>query len=60
MPFVPKKTKQKVEAGYKTIYLRQSIIDKINRIAKDNSTSFNNVVVSMIERCLEEEDGEPT
>ena len=58
MPFVPKKTKQKVEAGYKTIYLRQSVIDEVEQIAKDNSTSFNNVVVSMIERCLEEDRGE--
>ena len=58
MAFVPKKTKQKVEAGYKTIYLRQSLIDEIEKIAKQHSTSFNNVVVSMIERCLEEnEDG---
>ena len=56
MPFVPKKTKKKVESGYKTIYLRQSIIDQLDKIAKDNDTSFNNVVVSMIERCLEEED----
>lgn len=54
MPFVPKKTKKKVEAGYKTIYLRQSVIDELEEIAKNNSTSFNNVVVSMIERCLEE------
>lgn len=58
MPFVPKETKRKVEAGYKTIYLRQSLIDKINQIAQENSTSFNNVVVSMIERCLENESGE--
>lgn len=58
MPFVQKKTKQKVEAGYKTIYLRQSVIDEVEQIAKDNSTSFNNVVVSMIERCLEEDRGE--
>ena len=58
MPFVPKKTKQKVEAGYKTIYLRQSVIDEVEQIAKDNSSSFNNVVVSMIERCLEEDRGE--
>ena len=55
MPFVPKKTRKKVEAGYKTIYLRQSVIDAVEKIAKDNQTSFNNVVVSMIERCLEEE-----
>lgn len=55
MPFVPKKTRKKVEAGYKTIYLLQSVIDAVEKIAKDNQTSFNNVVVSMIERCLEEE-----
>lgn len=59
MPFVPKETKKKVEAGYKTIYLRQTLIDKINRIAQENSTSFNNVVVSMIKRCLEDESGKP-
>lgn len=62
MAFVPKKTKNKVEAGYKTIYLRQTLIDAIDKIARDNSTSFNNVVVSMIERCLEDEsdeNGEP-
>ena len=56
MPFVPKKTKKKVEAGYKTIYLRQSVIDAVDKIAKENNTSFNNVVVSMIERCLEEQE----
>ena len=60
MPFVPNKTKKKVEAGYKTIYLRQSMIDELEQIAKDNSTSFNNVVVSMIERCLKESgEGQP-
>ena len=54
MPFVPKKTKRKVQAGYKSLYLSQELIKKINRIAKENDTSFNNVVVSMIEHCLEE------
>lgn len=58
MPFIPKQTRKKVEAGYKTIYLRQTVIDELEQIAKDNSTSFNNVVVSMIERCLEENRGE--
>ena len=51
MPFVPKKTKEKVEAGYKTIYLRKTVIDAVEKIAQENNTSFNNVVVSMIERC---------
>lgn len=54
MPFIPKKTKNKVESGYKTIYLPKSLIEKVEKIADDNSTSFNNVVVSMIEYCLEE------
>ena len=52
MSFVPKQTRKKVEAGYKTIYLRQSLIDQIERIANENETSFNNVVVSIIELCL--------
>lgn len=59
MAFIPKKTQKKVEAGYKTIYLRQSLIQEITQIARDNNTSFNNVVVSMIERCLQEERTEP-
>lgn len=54
MAFVPKKTRKKVDAAYKTIYLRQSLIQRIEQIAVDNNTSFNNVVVSMIEQCLEE------
>lgn len=58
MPFIPKKTQKKVKAGYKTIYLPQSLIEEIERIAKENSTSFNNVVVSMIEYCLEESKSE--
>ena len=54
MPFVPKQTKKKVQAGYKSLYLSQELIDQVERIAKENQTSFNNVVVSMIEHCLEE------
>ena len=53
VPFTPK---NKVEAGYKTIYLPKSLIEKLEKMANDNSTSFNNVVVSMIEHCLEEND----
>ena len=54
MPFSPKKVKKKVEAGYKTLYLHQNLIDAIEKIAQENDTSFNNVVVSMIEQCLED------
>lgn len=55
MPFVPKKTSKKEESAYKSIYLKQELINAIDKIAADNDTSFNNVVVSMIEKCLEEE-----
>ena len=54
MPFNPKRTRNKVEAGYKSLYLRQNLIDEIEKIAQENDTSFNNVVVSMIEQCLED------
>ena len=59
MPFVPKKTRKKVESRYKTIYLRQEIIEALEKIAQKNNTSFNNVVVSMIEQGLEENEDEP-
>ena len=52
MKFVPKKTKEKVASTYKTIYLKEDLANKVEQIAKENNTSFNNVVVSMIESCL--------
>ena len=58
MSFVLKKTKKKVEAGFKTIYLHQNLIDALEKIAVENDTSFNNVVVSMIEFCLEDEEAQ--
>lgn len=45
--------KKKVSAGYKTIYLKNDVIDTIDKIAEENNTSFNNVVVSIIENYLE-------
>lgn len=55
MPFVPKSTKNKLKASYKTLYISQEMVEEINRIARINNTSFNNVVISMIEHCLEED-----
>ncbi len=54
MKFVPKKTKQKVSSVYKTLYLKEDLVKQIEKIAKENDTSFNNVIVSMIETCLED------
>lgn len=53
MNFEIKKTKQKVKSSYKTLYLSEEIIQRITKIANENDTSFNNVVISMIEHCLQ-------
>lgn len=55
MTFIPKETHKKVEAGYKTLYLSQDVIDRITQMAKEYNLSFNSVVVSMIEHCLQED-----
>jgi hypothetical protein len=47
-----KTTKEKVKCSYKTLYISDCLVEKIDKIAKDNSTSFNNVIISMIEACL--------
>jgi len=54
MNFVIKDTKNKVTAVYKTIYIREDLAEKVEKLAKDNDTSFNNVVISMIEACIKE------
>ena len=54
MPFGPNNIQRKGEAAYKTIYLRQRLIDQIEKIATENETSFNAVVTSMIEQCLKD------
>lgn len=54
MAFKIKPTKEKRPSVYKTIYLKQELVEKVDKIAAENQTSFNNVVVSMIESCLED------
>jgi len=52
MKFEIKKTQEKDPATYKTLYIKQSLAEKINEIALQNHTSWNNVVISMIESYL--------
>ena len=52
MAFKPKPTKAKVATTYKSIYIKEELVKQIEKIAKENNTSFNNVVISMIEECL--------
>ena len=56
MKFVPKNTKQKESSVYKSLYLKEDLAKKVEEIAKVNNTSFNNVIISMIEFCLLEDD----
>lgn len=55
MAFIPKKPKEKIPCTYKFIYIKAELTKKIEQIAKDNNTSFNNVVISMIEKCLKDD-----
>ena len=52
MNFVPKDTKKKENSVYKSLYIKEDLVKKVEEIAKINNTSFNNVIVSMIEFCL--------
>lgn len=54
MAFILKKTKDKTKSIYKSLYINEATADKVNRLAAENDTSFNNVVISMIEYCLKE------
>ena len=54
MPFKPKATRNKVNASYKTLYISDELKEKVEKIAQKENTSFNNVVISMIEYCIDE------
>jgi len=55
MEFEVKKSKGKIKSSYKTLYIAEDLIQRLTEIAKKNDTSFNNVVISMIEHCLKDE-----
>ncbi len=54
MPFKPKETRNKVESVYKTLYISQELVNAVDKMAAESKTSFNNIVVSMVEYCLNE------
>lgn len=49
MAFVPKETRKKIKAGYKTLYIADDLAEKVNGLAKKFDTSFNNIVISILE-----------
>ena len=58
MAFTIKPTKRKKESVNRSIDLSKEVHDKVLKIAAENDTSFSNVVVSMIEYCLKEQESE--
>lgn len=54
MAFIPREMKKKVRAGYKTLYIRDDLAEKLNKLAKKHDTSFNNIVISIIEDFFKE------
>ena len=57
MVFEIKKTKDKSGAINKSLYLPESLAKQIQQIAVEHDTSFNKIVVSMIEHCLKDGPG---
>lgn len=57
MRFEIKQTREKEVCTYKTLYLKRVLSRQIEHIAAEHHTSFNHVVMSMIEACLSEEPG---
>ena len=55
MAFEPNQVRKREESINKSIYIKRSLVERIEKIAKESGTSFNNVVISMIESCLKEE-----
>ncbi len=53
MAFVPKDTKNKVKAGYKSLYIKDELAEKIQTLANQHNTSFNNIVISILEDFFE-------
>ena len=58
MGFQMKPTRKKVPSVYKSLYINEQLAERVEQIAKENETSFNNVVISMIEHCLAETEEE--
>ena len=52
MKFEIKRTRDKEACIYKTLYIKKTLSEQIEKIASEHRTSYNNVVVSMIEACL--------
>ena len=48
MKDIIKPTKKKNETVYKSLYIKEDLVKKLEIIAKEHDTSFNNVVISLL------------
>lgn len=55
MSFNAEQVNKREESVNKSLYIKRSLVERIDKIAKESGTSFNNVVISMIESCLKDE-----
>lgn len=49
-----KDSKLKDEGNYKSIYIKNSLIEEINKIASKEKMSFNKMAIHMLEYCVKE------
>ena len=56
MAFTPKPTKKKIDAVNKSIYIKSDLLEKVNEFAKQYDTSFNNIVISILEDFFNREE----
>lgn len=54
MAFIPKQTKKKDVSVHRSLYIKESLMEEVEKIAIDNNTSINNVIISMIEFCIKD------
>lgn len=54
MAFQPKNKSNRPAHTYKTLYISEDLVARIDKMAVENDTSFNAVVISMIEYCLDD------
>lgn len=49
MAFNPDFSRKKVQACYKSLYISDELADKVTNLAIENDTSFNNIVIKILE-----------
>ena len=54
MALNPDFSRKKVQACYKTLYISDELAEKVNRLSIEKNTSFNNIVIKILENFFEE------